>query len=295
MLDYRYETFFTLCQEGSYTLTAEKLFITQPAVSQHIKWLETTYQTKLVTYEHRNISLTNKGQSLFDAIVKLKAQILKIESDLLQPESAPEKLNFAATLSIGDDLLPKILVQLAQARPELQIACSVENTKIILEKLRLGTLDFALVEGNFPKGEFASQPLAAQPFIAVTHIDHPLRSDQTYQLAELLKIPLITREEGSGSRELLEHLLGEQNYSLGDFQHLLEIGNLKTTKALLAENIGLAFLYQGVVQEELRNCQVKEIPIYNMATSHSFYFIYLKDSLFEEDLLAHFELFRSFL
>lgn len=295
MFDYRYDTFLTLCQEKSYTATADKLFITQPAVSQHIKWLETTYNCKLINYEHRNVLLTAKGQFLYDSLIKLNAQIKRVENELSTENYAPKKMNFAATLSIADDLLPDILVKFTKIKPNLQIACLVENTETILNRLRNGSLDFALIEGNFPKDEFAFELLATQPFVAVTHETNYSKISKNCQLADLLNIPLITREPGSGSRQLLENLLAEQNYSLKEFKQVLEIGSLKAVKVLLQENMGIAFLYQGVVKDELANGSLKQLTIQNMSLTHNFYFIYLKDSLFDEELLKKFKLIQSFL
>ncbi|WP_314061713.1 LysR family transcriptional regulator [uncultured Vagococcus sp.] len=293
MLDYRYQTFLVLCVERNYTKAAEKLYITQPAVTQHIQWLEQKYQTKLVTYQNREIRLTEKGQLLYDYLQNLQAQIKKIESNLAHKETANKDLNFATTLSIGDDLLPRIIQAFAQSDPHLNISCLVENTQQILQQLRRGDIDFALVEGNFPKQEFAYYELSSQPFIAIASNHSHYQTGQIYALADLLSETLITREKGSGSRKILDNLLAEQNYAVDDFSRLLELGSLNSIKELVKNNLGIAFLYEEVVKKELTGHAYKKIQIERLETSHSFYFIYLKASLFEGEFTRIFELIKA--
>lgn len=283
MLDTRYETFLTLCLEKNYTKTAEKLFITQPAVSQHIKWLEERYNTKLVNYKQRQLTLTPGGQKLYDYLINLKAQISKIEADIITDDKKSPPLNFSVTLSISDYYLPRIMADFTTRYPHSNIACHVENTQHIIQKLQSGAIDFALVEGNFPKELFTSHKLSTEPFIGVCGKDFPIELNQTYSIDDLYDFPLIIREDGSGSRLILEHLLAEQNSTVHDFKRLLSVGNLPTTKNLVAENHGITFLYETVVKEDLKNMTLKRIPLRSLETAHNFYFIYLKDSLFSSD------------
>lgn len=293
MLDYRYETFLVLCVERNYTKTAEKLFITQPAVTQHIQWLEQKYQTKLVTYQNREIRLTAKGQLLNNYLQNLQAQIKKIEGNLAHKETTNKDLNFATTLSIGDDLLPRIIQAFAESDPKLNISCLVENTQQILQQLRVGEIDFALVEGNFPKQEFGYYELSSQPFIAIAASHSQFQKELTYPLSALLSATLITREKGSGSRKILDNLLAEQNYAVEDFSRLLELGSLNSIKELVKNDLGVAFLYEEVVKKELAANTYQKIKIERLETSHSFYFIYLKDSLFEAEFTQIFELIKA--
>lgn len=288
MLDTRYETFLTLCLEKNYTKTAEKLFITQPAVSQHIKWLEERYNTKLVNYKQRQLTLTPGGQKLYDYLINLKAQISKIEADIITDDKKSPPLNFSVTLSISDYYLPRIMADFTTRYPHSNIACHVENTQHIIKKLQSGAIDFALVEGNFPKELFTSHKLSTEPFIGVCGKDFPIELNQTYSIDDLYDFPLIIREDGSGSRLILEHLLAEQNSTVHDFKRLLSVGNLPTTKNLVADNHGITFLYETVVKEDLENMTLKRIPLRSLETAHNFYFIYLKDSLFSVDYDAIF-------
>ncbi|CAM3213614.1 LysR family transcriptional regulator [Vagococcus fessus] len=292
MLDTRFETFLTLCHEKNYTKTAEKLFITQPAVSQHIKWLEERYDTKLVSYHQRQLSLTPSGQKLYDYLINLKAQISKIELEVATSDTMSVPLNFSVTLSISDYYLPQLMTTLTTEYPESDIACHVENTHHIIKKLQSGEIDFALVEGNFPKELFTAHKLSTEPFIGVCGNSFSLDTTQTYSIDDLYQFPLIIRETGSGSRLILEHLLAEQNSTVHDFKRLLSVGDLPTTKNLVAENHGITFLYETVVREDLEKQKLRRIPLRSLETAHNFYFIYLKDSLFDDHYTSLYTLLK---
>ncbi|WEG73693.1 LysR family transcriptional regulator [Vagococcus intermedius] len=282
MLDYHYQTFLTLCHEKNYTLTAEKLFITQPAVTQHIKWLEAYYQTKLVSYRKRQFSLTPKGEELYNYLTQLQAQINKIETTMKAAPKELQVLNFAVTLSISDYYLTTIMPKLAKKFPDSHLNCLVENTDSILTKLKTGKLDFALIEGNFPKEYYSSHILSTEAFIGVLSQQNSLASKQKLDLNDLKNETLIIREKGSGSRHILDNLLIEQNLTINDFKRKIEIGSLDSMTSLVKENEGIAFLYQTVVANDLAKKTLKKISIPHLETHHQFNFIYLKDSLFSE-------------
>lgn len=282
MLDYRYQTFLTLCHEKNYTLTAEKLFITQPAVTQHIQWLEAHYQTKLVNYQKRQFSLTPKGNALYDYLTQLQAQINKIEKKMTTKLTEPDELNLAVTLSISDHYLARVMPLLAKKFQQDHLNCLVENTESILKKLKTGELDFALIEGNFPKEDFSSHLLSTEAFVGVLSAQNPLATKKRLDLDALKNETLIIREQGSGSRHILDNLLAEQNFTVNDFKRQIEIGSLESMTALVKENQGIAFLYQRVVAKELATGSFKKIIIPHLETHHQFNFIYLKDSLFAE-------------
>jgi DNA-binding transcriptional LysR family regulator len=102
MLDHRLQTFLTLCETCNYTKTAEKLNMTQPAVSQHIQYLENYYQVALIAEKGKNFSLTEEGKALEQYIRTLKANSERILPLLQRIKNQVKQLNFGATLTIGE-------------------------------------------------------------------------------------------------------------------------------------------------------------------------------------------------
>lgn len=109
MLDNRLDTFLTLCETGNYTRTAEILNMTQPAVSQHINFLEDYYEVILISEKGKNFSLTEEGEALQQYLKTLKANSKRIYPLLHRIKNKASTLNFGATLTIGEYTIPPIL------------------------------------------------------------------------------------------------------------------------------------------------------------------------------------------
>lgn len=131
MLDYRLQTFLTLCETCNYTMTAQKLNMTQPAVSQHIQFLENYYQVELIKGKGKHFSLTEEGKALLEYVKTLYASSERILPLLHRIKNQVKVLNFGATLTIGEYMLPPILYQIFKEDPEVNISMYVENTDIL--------------------------------------------------------------------------------------------------------------------------------------------------------------------
>lgn len=154
----------------------------------------------------------------------------------------------------------------------------VENTVILLDMLWKRKIDFSLLEGHFEHSEFDSILLSNEPFIGVCSPDNPLAYKENH-LHDLLHQKLILREIGSGTRDILEQTLYQQNLSVDDFNHKIEIGNMNMYKELRHRNLGITFMYREAVKSELDQGYLKKIPITDFNISHPFSFVYLKNSL----------------
>lgn len=277
MLDNRLQTFLTLCETRNYTKTAQKLNMTQPAVSQHIQYLENYYQVVLISEKGKNFSLTEEGIALQEYVRTLKANSERILPLLHRIKNHVKPLNFGATLTIGEYTVPPILNQIFKEDPETSISMVVENTLVLQEMLWDGKIDFALLEGHFDKNQFEYNLISNETFIGVCSPENKVAS-KANDLEELLEQNLILRESGSGTRDILEHALYNQNLGINDFKRKLEIGNMNAIKELCHQNTGITFMYKEAVQKEIEEGYLKEIPIRHFNISHPFNFVYLKNS-----------------
>ncbi len=284
MLDYRYSTFLTLCNLKSYTKTAEQLHMTQPAVTQHIKFLEGQYGGKLFSYKGRVLALTERGRRLRDFALRMSADSNHLKTMLVGDSLSKRQLNFGATLTIGEFVLPKIIRRLLIEYPDLHINMPVDNTKVLLDKLRSGGIDFALVEGFFDRAEYGYRLFSQEEYIAVSSHAHPL-AGRAITLNDILDQRIILREAGSGTRDIFQSILHEFNLTIKSFERVCEIGNMSAIKRLVKEGLGITFLYKAAVEEELLQGELKELTIQNFSVSREFNLVYLKDSLHKGEYL----------
>ncbi len=281
MLDYRLKTFLMLCREKSFTKTAEKLHITQPAVTQHIQYLEKEYGAKLVTYRGKELVLTPKGKLLQQFAAAVAADSKKVQQQLAAQTEPKQTLNFGATLTIGEFVMPEVLHAYFQQHPHMNLRMLVENTQKLLQQLQEGDIDFAFIEGNFDRAQFDAKQLSRERFVAVCANGFPLK-EKTYAWWQLSAYPLIMREEGSGTRHILQQVLEEQNMRLSDFAVTREVENFQAIKQLVLAGDGITFLYERVVKQELASGALREIPMDCPITQRGFSLVHLKNSYFKE-------------
>ncbi|NCB63995.1 MAG: LysR family transcriptional regulator [Clostridia bacterium] len=288
MLDFRMETFLTVCKYLNYTRAAEALDLTQPAVTQHIQHLQTHYGVKLFEYKDKRLRLTPEGVLLRDSAATMLHDEQKLMRDLKTCRAGRQTLRFGATLTIGGYELPPRLASYLKAHPDTDVHMTVENTQTLLSLLDQGILDFALVEGYFQKSEYDHILWSTEPYICVCAPDHRFTREPP-RLEDLFHETIILRDPGSGSREVLSRVLEERNFQLSDFCHITEISDLQAIKSLTEADCGITFLYRKAAERELTEGRLREIPVEGLNVRHEFTFLWRKDSCFEGDFRALYE------
>lgn len=288
LLDFRVETFLAVCQRMNYTRAAEQLHITQPAVSQHIRALEEQYSTKLFHYEGKQLRLTESGQLLLRTAATMHHDDLRLRA-AIQAANAGRRINFGATLTIGEYIMPGPLLRLLEQEPDIQLRMLTANTQELLQLLDQGELDFAIVEGYFDRQIYESRTYCSQRYLPVCapsyEFARPVR-----RLEDLLGERLLVREPGSGTRNVLERALESHNLSIHSFRRHTELGSLNAIKTLVCAGAGISFFYQPVIQAELQAGQLQEIFLEDCAISHDFSFLWRRGSVFAPDYQAIFQL-----
>lgn len=292
MFDYRLETFICVCKHLNYTKASEELNITQPAVSQHIHSLEENYKVKLFTYDKKRLQLTQEGILLLNAATTMKHDDIHLREKLLQVKNYKNELTFGSTFSVCEYILPQHIVNYLINNPDTNVKMVVANTKQLIERINLGEIDFALIEGNFSKSEFDSLLYSKENYIAVCGNDYKFKNDVT-SFEDLMDEKIILREEGSGTRDIINKFAQEKNIDIDDFVNYIEIGNINTIKYLVKHNLGISFLYEATVIEELKNHELKKIDLNDFNIAHDITFIWRKNSIFKEHYIALYNELRN--
>lgn len=289
MLDFRMETFLTVCRYMNFTRASEKLNITQPAVSQHIRFLEKHYNTKLFRYEGKKLRLTGAGEILRNASLTMMHDEQSMQNEMQETEKEAE-IRFGATRTIGDSVMGSVLEKYLARYPQARIHMEVENTHDLLVRLDEGRIDFALVEGFFKKSEYDFQIFSREKYIAVCSPDYIFQNTPEC-IEKLFQERLLLREEGSGTREVLERCLEAHNLSVQDFDKQMEVGSMQTIKELTKAGCGITFLYEAAVRRELEEGSLRQIPLQDFPVTHEFAFIWRRGSIYAD---WYRELFRRF-
>lgn len=285
MLDFRIETLILVCKYMNFTKAAEMLNITQPAVSQHIKFLEESYGITLFKYEGKKMSLTEECKILLEAVITMKNDEIHLKEMFKERKLGKKKLRFGVTCTIGEYIIGTKISKIIKEKDNTEIKLKVNNSNILLTDLNNGEIDFAIVEGYFEKNQYDYVTLSKERFIAVCSKDNKILNkfkNKKIYLKDLLGENLLIREEGSGSREIFLNNIKEKNYNINDFKNYYEISNINIIKQLAIQNFGITFVYEVAVKEELKKGILYEISLEDFNVTHDFNFIWRKNSGFND-------------
>ena len=269
MLDHRIYTFLKLCELMNYRKTAQELNMTQPAVTQHIQYLEKEYGCRLFSYNGRTLVKTEECQEMEAYARSLLYNETKFRGMLKKPRL--RKLSVGATKTIGDYLLEKKVLELLQ-RDDVELELIIDNTDNLLNRLKEMKLDILLIEGIFDKKSYGYELIRQDKFVGICSKRHRF-SGRTIPLKELFSEHIILREEGSGTRAVWEQFLKENGYSIDDFDRKSVISSFKLIEKAVSENCGISFVYESIAHQ---NPDLAVFQVENGEICHEFNYVFLK-------------------
>lgn len=282
MLDFRVRTFLKVCETLNYTRAAEELHITQPAVSQHIRFLEHHYGVKLFDYAEKRLTLTPAGRQLAERLLVMSNDERLLVKEVEDSSRHRQRVSFGVTMTIGEYGLVMAVAAYMERHPETDLQICYANTAELLARLESGQISFALVEGYYPTERFEHLNCSTEDFIPVCSSRHHF-AGEVKELRDLTGERLLLREEGSGTRKIMERALAVRGLDIRNFSHYAEIGSMHTIISLLRQDLGISFLYRVAVEEDLRQGTLRELKLKDFAVRHDFDFIWEKHSLFRAE------------
>lgn len=267
--------FIFVCKTGSMTKTAEKLYMTQPAVSQTILDLEDNLNVRLFDRIKNSLVLTNTGEILLEYSQKI-IHLLEETEDVIDRIANIKKgsLRIGASMTIGTYLLPEILNGFRGRFTGVDLPLVVDNTVLIVDKILNNELDLALVEGPVNSPDIIIEPYCGDSLSLVCSKEHHWSQRDYIEPAELEGEELIMREEGSGTRDLIENIFLKHNisYNIGH-----TINNFEAIKRVVSANLGISLIPAIGIKNELKERELKEIRLKGIGFKRLFKVIYHKD------------------
>lgn len=275
MIDERLLSLYILSKEKNYTKTANTLNLTQPAISQHIKSLEKEYNQKLIIKKGRNLTLTPAGEILVQYYDKFKSLDVRMNEDISNINSSNKFIDIGITLTAGEYLIPSILNIIIKNIPNISINFHTDNMEKIYKGVKNDVLDFAIIEGHFPKEpSLNSFLLAEDEMILVTSPSHTFKNMKKINRLLLQKEKLILRERKSNTRTLIEEFLMNNGDSISRYNVMLELENINLIKELVSQNYGVSILPRSVCQQELKNGKLIEVELEDFYIHRGIYIVY---------------------
>lgn len=278
MLDFRWKTFLTVISEGSLASAGKKLGLTQPAVSQHIKALEEHYGQALFDHKGRRLVLNDAGKLVQSTTEKSLRDEKKLEIKLKEYFYGRIHFRLGATLTVGEFILPAFLGNYHQSFPQRELTIQINNTVTILDQLKKGEIDLAVIEGPFETESIQHRLFMMDEMIFIGTDSYFPESLNSVDLQTLENSRLILREEGSGTRYHWEKYRTEKNLKLPDKSIIMEVGSLSAIKSLVEAGFGCSVMSRRAVEKELLLGTIKTKPLSWGALNRELNFVFSSNS-----------------
>ncbi len=274
MLDFKIKSFLAVVEYGTLKNASERLGLTQPAVSQHIKGLEEYYGVPLFDHIGRRLVLNDAGRTLKDAAERSLLLSLKAEQQMRNFIEGKKFYRLGATLSIGEFIIPSYIGEYRQRNPSLELSIRIENTESILDLLDRGEVDLALVEGPFNKEKYSSKLFLQDEMIYIGTADYLPAAGTAVDENLLNKSRLILREKGSGTRFYWEEYRRRNRIALPSSSVIMEVGSLSAIKSLVEAGYGSSVMSKYAVEKELLLGSLQTSPFKWGRLFRDMYFVY---------------------
>lgn len=276
MLNFRLRVFYSVATFSSFTKAAEEMFITQPAVTKNIKELESELGIRLFNRISNKITLTEAGKLLLHYTEHVLTLDKKFMFDLgVLKQKFSGDLKLGASTTIGQYVLPPILAKFKMEQPEMELSLLNDNTQRIETALIEKILDLGIVEGNSKNSQLKYIPFIKDEIVAIAHSSQPLFEKDEITLSEFKEIPLVLRELGSGSLEVITEKLRLKDVKLKDLNVVMHLGSTESIKTFLANSNSIGLISINAVSKEIANGEFKIIDIADFEIVRNFYFIHL--------------------
>lgn len=251
-MDYRDRVFLSVAEHLSFSRAAEDLNISQPAVTKHIKELEIKYNTNLFERKGNKVYLTEAGQKAYNTLKEIDKQYRDLNFEIGQiSNSISGEFIIGASSTISQYVIPKVMASFHKQYPKIQIHLlngnSFEMEKLLLEN----KVDMALVENDSSQSGIRYKNFMDDELILVTATNSVYARRKHISKKDLMQFPLVVREHGSGTLEVINQALAGQGFDIEKLNTVIHLGSTESIKSFLLDFDGLAIVSEKAVITEL--------------------------------------------
>ncbi|MDA8361022.1 MAG: LysR family transcriptional regulator [Gammaproteobacteria bacterium] len=262
MADRRLQVFHTVARLLSFTKAAETLHMTQPAVTFQVRQLEEHFNTRLFDRTHNRITLTVAGERVFEYAERILG--LYTEMNIRVRDITGEVsgvLLIGASTTIAEYVLPSLLGEFQAQHRDVRIRLSVSNSLGIVHMVENNTVDVGIVESPVTNKNLAVEVCWEDQLVFICPPDHPLAKAASVPVRDLLELPFLAREEGSGTREVISDYLNENHLQWHDLNLSMEFGSPESVKSSVEAGLGVSIVSQATVAKELKLGTLVALPL----------------------------------
>lgn len=262
MADRRIQVFYTVAKQLSFTKAAELLFMTQPAVTFQVKQLEEHFNARLFERTHGKITLTPAGDVALEYAERLLNMTAEMETRIGEMTGQISgRLIIGASATIAEYMLPRVLGEFKARYPQVQATLTVANSETIVNKVADHTLDIGLIEGQSNHPVLVTNMCCNDELVAICAPTHAIAKLTTISPVQLAEQPYVSRELGSGTRDVIDQYFRDAGLAPEDLNIIMEMGSREAIKGAVEAGLGIAIVSISTVVKELKLGDLVAIPL----------------------------------
>ncbi len=271
------KAFYITVKLNSISKAAKELHLTQPGLSMQIQSLEKDLGVTLLTRSNRGVELTEAGDVVFDYAGTILSMQDNVERDLQNLKSNKKDLIIGSCKAVGEYALPCSIYVFKHDNLNIDINYTISNSDDVMKNLVDRTINIGIVHGSMNKRNIKLEKITSDRLLLVTSL--PIMKNKV-TLNELKSLPLIFREEGSGTRDtILQHLL-TKDIKQKDLNILYELNSMEAIKSSVISGKCISFIPELTIKRELKDGILREIEIEDLNIQSDFYIAYREDHQF---------------
>ena len=274
------ETFLTVARERSFSKASAKLWISQPAVTQQIKYIEKYLGCKVIERKKNGIKLTNEGEELYKIATRLEKEILSSEQDILKIINKEITFRLGASYTIGTYIIPGQCLNTIGDAINNSVSLDIDLSDNIIEKLKDRKLDVGLIESPVIDSDLIYREWLEDELVVVSNVPIP----KILKTEELYDFDWICRDEGSHTRKVVAEVFDELGVSSKSYNVLSQVSNTTTVLQTLKksdrnpEKPVVSILSKYAIQDEVANEELYEARLRGYTMMRKFFIVYSKEN-----------------
>jgi DNA-binding transcriptional LysR family regulator len=267
------QTFLEVSRQRSVSKAAERLFVTQPAVSMQLRQLEEAFGLALVEPQGRNIQLTAAGEAFLAYATSAMAQFRDLEALMAEHTGLKKGRIHLAVVSTAKYFIPMLLVRFSKIYTGIEVQLNIDNRENVLGLLARSEADLVVMGRTPSHMDCEATPFATNPLAIVAAPEHPLSRRKNLTLKDLNDFSFVVREEGSGTRAAMQRLFDDNHATLNI---VMAMPSNETIKQAVMAGMGLSFLSLRTVRHELASGHLVVLDVQGLPQVNQWFVTHLR-------------------
>ncbi len=270
-MDYRDNVFLSVAENLNFSKAANDLFISQPAVTKHIKELESKLSVTLFERKGNKVYLTQAGKLTYNYLKNIKQQYNELDFELGRLKNTFKgNLKIGASSTISQYLIPEVLAAFYKQYPEIKLYLYNGNSFEMEKSLLQNNIDLALVENYSSQANIKYKDFLNDEIVTITGSNSVYSKKASLTISDFKQIPIVLRENGSGTLEVIKQKLQQNKININKLNIFIHLGSTEAIKNFLSDFNGIALVSEKSILKEIQLKTIKIIKVKNLSLNRKF-------------------------